>query len=200
MKAGKTIGKKIKSMKDKFSEELVQLAENDLLMREKLLAINKLSDGYNPEMEKVHKENAQRLKEIIKEIGFPTISTVGEKASDAAWLIVQHSIAEPEFMKSSYKLMLENSADVNLKHLAFLFDRIQFFQGKPQKFGTQLNSDGTIYPVINKNEINGLRKKNHLPELTQEKIDSILPIESIEFIENQNAEYIIWRKKVGWKK
>jgi hypothetical protein len=187
-------------MKNKFSEELIQLAENDLMVREKLLTENKLSDGYHPEMEKVHKENAKRLKEIMEEIGFPTISKVGEKASDSAWLIIQHSIAEPEFMKSSYKLMLEYLADVSLKNLAFLFDRIQFFQGKPQKFGTQFNSDGTIYPVINKHEINIWRSNHNLPELPQEKIDRILPIESIEFIENQNAEYIIWRKKVGWTK
>lgn len=95
-------------------------------------------------MEKIHKENARHLRHIIEQIGFPTISKVGQEASEAAWLIVQHSISDPELMKSSYQLMFEDKSDINLKHLAFLFDRIQFFQGKPQKFGTQLSVSRSI--------------------------------------------------------
>lgn len=189
----------IKNMNFKFSEELIRLAKKDLKVRERLLRENKLSDGYHPEMEKIHKENAQHLKRIIDQIGFPTISKVGQEASEAAWLIVQHSISDPQFMKISYQLMLENQVDINLKHLAFLFDRIQFFQGKPQKFGTQFNSDGSIYPVINKDKINELRKEHLLPELLQEEIDKIPPVEHIESIESQNPDYITWRQKVGWK-
>ncbi|UOU97011.1 hypothetical protein MUU74_10945 [Chryseobacterium daecheongense] len=186
-------------MNTKFSEELIRLAKNDLQVRERLLSENKLSDGYHPEMEKIHKENARHLRQIIKQIGFPTISKVGQEGSEAAWLIIQHSISDPELMKSSYELMLENQSDINLKHLAFLFDRIQLFQGKPQKFATQLNSDGSIYPVINKDKINELRNKYHLPELSQKEIDKIPPIEHIESIERQNPDYIAWRQKVGWK-
>jgi hypothetical protein len=52
----------------------------------------------------------------------------------------------------------------------------------PQKFATRLNSDGTIYPVINKKQINELRIKNNLPVLSPEGIDRILPIEDIESI------------------
>ncbi|MDQ0595044.1 hypothetical protein QFZ37_003413 [Chryseobacterium ginsenosidimutans] len=185
-------------MKNKISKQLLELADYDLSIRDKLLKENKLAEGYHPEMESVHRNNAQKLREIIQEIGFPTISKVGKEANDAAWLIIQHSIAEPEFMKNAYQLMLENSKDTELKNLAYLFDRIQFFQGKPQKFGTQLNSDGTIYPVIDKNKINELRSKNNLPVLSNEEIDHIPPIEDIERIENENPGYILWRKKVGW--
>ncbi|WP_312900142.1 DUF6624 domain-containing protein [Chryseobacterium taichungense] len=186
-------------MNTTFSEELIRLAKKDLQVRERLLRENKLSDGYHPEMEKIHKENARHLRHIIDQIGFPTISKVGQEASEAAWLIVQHSISDPEFMKSSYQMMFEDQSDINLKHLAFLFDRIQFFQGKPQKFGTQLNSDGSIYPVMNKDEINAMRKDHLLPEFSQEEIDKIPPIEHIESIESQNPDYIAWRQKVGWK-
>ncbi len=85
-------------------------------------------------------------------------------------------------MKDAYQLMFENTLDVDLKNLTDLFDRIQFFQGMPQKFATQLNSDGTIYPVINKKQINELRIKNNLPVLSPEEIDRILPMEDIESI------------------
>ena len=150
-------------------------------------------------MEKMHKENAQYLKNIIEQIGFPTISKVGKEASDAAWLVIQHSISDPELMKSAYQLMLEDQADINLKNLAYLFDRIQFFEGKPQRFGTQYNSDGSIYPVVNKDELNELRKKYNLPEIAQNEIDKIPSVEDIESIENQNQDYILWRQRVGWK-
>lgn len=182
-----------------IAEEIIRLKNNDLELREKLIQEGELGNGYHPEMEKLHKENAQYLKSIIELIGFPTISKVGQEASDAAWLIIQHSISDPELMKSSYQSMLENQADTNLKHFAYLFDRIQFFQGKPQKFGTQYTSDGSIYPVINKDELNELRKKYDLSELTQEEINKIASAEEIESIENQNADYILWRQKVGWK-
>lgn len=182
-----------------IAEEIIRLKNNDLELREKLIQAGELGNGYHHEMEKLHKENAQYLKSIIERMGFPTISKVGQEASDAAWLIIQHSISDPELMKSSYQLMLENQADINLKHFAYLFDRIQFFQGKPQKFGTQYNSDGSIYPVINKDELNELRKKYDLPELTQEEINKIASADEIESIENQNPDYILWRQKVGWK-
>jgi len=185
-------------MNTKFSEELIRLAKNDLQVRERLLNENKLADGYHPEMEKVHKENAQHLRLIIEKIGFPTISKVGPEACEAAWLVIQHSISEPEFMVSSYRLMVENMNDIHLKHLAYLFDRIQFFRGKPQKFATQLNSDGSIYPVSNKDEINELRKKHDLPELSQEEIIKIPTAEHIKSIENRDPDYIAWRQKVGW--
>ncbi len=102
-------------MNDRLAKELTELADHDLAIREELLAAGKLSEGYHPVMEKVHRENAERLREIIAEIGFPTISKVGETGSDAAWLIIQHSIGEPDFMKQCYRMMEEHSGDINPK-------------------------------------------------------------------------------------
>lgn len=105
-------------MENKFSLKLIQLAEYDLSVREKLMEQNRLEKGYHPEMEKVHRKNAGELWNIISVTGFPTISKVGGKASNAAWLIIQHSIGEPEFMNDSYHLMLENADDLEATNLA----------------------------------------------------------------------------------
>ena len=78
-----------------IGEEIIRLKNNDLELREKLIQEGELGNGYHPEMEKLHKENAQYLKSIIERIGFPTISKVGQEASDAVWLIIQHSISDP---------------------------------------------------------------------------------------------------------
>lgn len=184
-------------MYNQLSKELIELANYDLQVRSRLAAENNLSEGYHPEMEKVHRANAKRLHEIIEEIGFPTLSKVGEQASEAAWLIVQHSIGEPEFMKACYQMMEDNNEDIKPINKAYLYDRIQVFQSKPQKYGTQLTAEG-IYPVEDKEKINDQRIKVQLPPLSVEEINKIPDIKNIPEIDNQDQEYNSWRKKVGW--
>lgn len=184
-------------MNEIFAKELLELADKDLAIRQQLLAEGKLSAGYHPEMEKIHQDNAKKLREIIIEIGFPTISKVGENASNAAWLIVQHSIGEPDFMKECYKMMEESREDVDPKNTAYLHDRIQVFQSKPQKYGTQLIPEG-IYPVEDKDSLNKDREKVNLLPLSPEKINRIPAPENIPEIEAKDKGYNIWRKKVGW--
>lgn len=181
-----------------FEKELIQLADHDLEIREKLSAEGKLAGGYHPEMERVHKANARRLREIIGEIGFPTFSKVGQKASAAAWLIIQHSIGEPEFMKACYTMMEENDQDINPENKAYLYDRIQVFQGKPQKYGTQLISGGIPYPVEDKENLNKQREKVNLSPLSIKIIHQIPDPREIPEIDGKDKEYILWRKKVGW--
>ncbi|BAP31179.1 uncharacterized protein CHSO_2142 [Chryseobacterium sp. StRB126] len=185
-------------MIDPSEKELIDLAEYDLAVREKLFSEGKLSQGYHPEMETVHKSNAQRLREIINEIGFPTISKVGQKASDAAWLIIQHSIGEPKFMKECYKMMTENSHDINLKNRAYLYDRIRVFQGMPQKYGTQLIVGGIPFPVEDKENLNRVREEVNLPLLSEKEISQIPDVEEIPDIDGKDEGYLIWRKKTGW--
>ncbi|ROI04994.1 MULTISPECIES: DUF6624 domain-containing protein [unclassified Chryseobacterium] len=185
-------------MNENFSKELTALAETDLSVREKLAATGALFNGYHPEMERVHKANAKRLREIIAEIGFPTIANIGEEGSEAAWLIIQHSIAEPEFMKECYQRMVENSRDINPKHRAYLYDRIQVFQSRPQKYGTQISSDGRLYPVEDKSKVNEERINVTLPPLSHDVISKIPEAEQIPEIDARDSEYMIWRKKVGW--
>lgn len=182
-----------------YDVKLIKLAERDLAVRERLLKENQLNSGYHPEMEWVHRENAEALRQIITEIGFPGISKVGKEAYEAAWLIAQHAIGEPELMKEFYRLMDENIQDIDQKHRAYLYDRIQFFQGKPQRYGTQLNADGSIYPVMDMDNLNELRSDCDLPSISKTDIDRISAVETIERIENENPDYVKWRNDAGWK-
>lgn len=181
-----------------FEKELIELTDKDLSVREKLLKAGELSGGYHPEMESIHRANAQRLREIISEIGYPTISKVGEKASNAAWLIIQHAIGEPEFMKKCCIMMEESVGDINPANKAYLYDRIQVFQSKPQKYGTQLTAERTIYPVENKDNLNEERSKVDLPLLSKEEINNVPEPEEIPEIDQKDPEYTVWRKKTGW--
>ncbi|MEG0927313.1 DUF6624 domain-containing protein [Chryseobacterium sp.] len=185
-------------MNHPFENEIIKLSKLDLSVREKLSAEGKLSGGYHPEMEKVHKANARRLREIMNEIGFPTISKVGEVASDAAWLIIQHSIGEPEFMKQCYTMMEENIDDINPKNKAYLYDRIQVSQSKPQKYGTQYIEPEIPYPVEDKENLNKKRLEVGLQPLSLKDINKIPDSENIPEIEIRDQEYTNWRRKVGW--
>src|SRR5690606_27955393 len=101
-------------------------------------------------MAKIHNQNAKILDEIIQTIGYPTVDKVGKEASAAAWLVIQHAIAQPDYMKNCVKLLeiavRENEA--NTKNLAYLTDRVAVFEGKPQLYGTQFDwdEDGKLSP------------------------------------------------------
>lgn len=179
-----------------IAAQLIQLARHDVEVRQRLLEENKLSPGYHPAMEAVHQQNAARLKEIILLIGWPTPSKVGNEASEAAWLIVQHSIGDPAFMKSCYALLEQSAGNVNPQHLAYLHDRICYFRGKPQKYGTQYDDNG-LYPVEDKNMVNRLRKQLGLPP---HPVDTITESTANEHSTDLHTdpEFNAWRKKVGW--
>lgn len=187
----------ISDIYNSIAKELVEMAQYDLQVREELLKDGKLSNGYNPDMERVHKNNAMRLDEIINSIGYPTKSSVGEEASQAAWLIVQHAISMPVFMKRCYTLLSETANEVSPQNFAYLHDRICYFEGRPQKFGTQFDSRG-IYPVEDKAEMIRLRK-----ELQLEVHDESSIVESIDSAHKidmhpHDKEFNRWRKLVGW--
>src|SRR5688500_12493537 len=84
-------------MNEALRRELLSLREEDMRVREQLSADGSLFEGYHPHMEAVHRHNAARLREIIGEYGWPGASLVGTDGAEAAWLIVQHAISEPEF-------------------------------------------------------------------------------------------------------
>ena len=185
-----------KKMDTRIAKELIEMARHDLQVRDVLLKEGKLSAGYNPEMESVHKKNALRLDEIVNAIGYPTRSTVGQEASDAAWLIVQHAISVPALMKKCYKLLSDSNGQVNPQHLAYLHDRICYFEGRPQKYGTQFDKRG-LYPVENKEEMIRLRKELQLGELDQNAMRE-LKSEGCKDLHPDDAEFNRWRNQAGW--
>ena len=133
-----------------FAEKIIELKNADLTLRDKLVQSEQLSEGYNEEMKELHDKNAKVLNDIIETIGYPTIDKVGKEANEATWLIIQHSIGQPEFMRKCAELLenavRENKAD--LKSLAYLTDRIAVFEEKPQLYGTQFDWDkfGNLSP------------------------------------------------------
>jgi len=93
--------------------------------------------------------NTIRLQEIVDETGWPTYSQVGIDAGDAAWLLVQHADANPEFQRSCLDLMTALPRDeMSQVNLAYLTDRVLLAEGKPQVYGSQfVVRDGKWVPL-----------------------------------------------------
>jgi len=126
-----------KLLTNELSTEINKMAEEDQIMRKGW------EQGNFIEADKdLDKKNTARMKEIVAEIGWPTISKVGEKASHDAWILIQHANHDFDFQKYCLELMLTSGEkEVDQKDLAFLEDRVRVNAGELQLYGTQFYPD-----------------------------------------------------------
>ncbi len=195
----------------KIIETLIQLKELDLSTRSDLLKRGELFNNYHPEMESVHIKNSEQLELFIAKIGWPTEKLVGKDASDAAWLILQHSISRPVFQKKCLLLLLTEAekGTVNKQQVAFLQDRIDVFEGRLQTYGTQFDWDehGKLKPnpindPINVNERRAAMGLGRLDEAIRNmqeraRLENHTPPDDHN---NFKLQFEQWAKKVGWRK
>ena len=195
-------------MLDSLRRELLALRDNDLALREELLAAGELSGPYHPRMEAIHVENAARLREIIADYGWPGTDLAGADGAEAAWLIVQHSIGEPEFMRTALRLMEDcvEQGRVPAWHAAYLEDRIALYEGRAQRFGTQTIDDprdGLARPwtIADPDRVNGLRASvglRPLPAIPPPGRD--LPPEIRHQHESNQEWWLDWLASRGWRR
>jgi len=133
----------------------------------------------------INVEHVRRLKRILDEYGWPTISMVGEDGADAAWLIAQHADREPVFQKRVLEMMypLLSVDEVTPETYAYLYDRIHV----PQRYGTQgeCHGVGDWRPREIEN-LQGVDKRRHEMGMStlQEYIDTVSAYLCIEQIEH----------------
>lgn len=195
-----------------IANQIISLKNADLELRQELTKSGKLGLGYNEDMAALHNQNATILNDIIDKIGYPTMDKVGEEASEAAWLIIQHSIGRPKFMKKCAKLLesavVEEKA--NPQNLAYLADRIAIFEGNPQLYGTQFDWDengelspslygGDLIKVNERRKSVGLNSLEEQTELIRKRAKSENQLPPSDF-EKRKQEAEQWKTEVGWIK
>lgn len=195
------------NMNERLRNLLLSMAANDAQVREELAEAGELFDGYAPKMEKVHLENAAELEKLIEENGeWLGKSLVGKDGAEAAWLIVQHAISLPEFCRKCLKLIEEavEKGEAEAWQAAYLQDRINHFEGKPQKYGTNFNwnEEGKmqVWTLLDEEKVNEYRAEVGLEPLKN------LIWEDKETAEHRpkdwrkwREEFQAWTRKVGWR-
>ncbi len=179
------------------------LVNQDHQMRDVLLQRGILSDTYHPEMEKVHLATARKLKKMIEEMGFPVLSNAGEKGVRYSWLIINNAISLPDFMKECLTEMRLAAAqnDYILELLACTEDRVAYFEGRPQLYGTNMdwvNGELKRTPIEDIAHVDHRRKSLGLPPLSKNPIVNSLDRPPKD-PEKKEKEFRAWLVRVGWR-
>lgn len=188
-------------------DELMAMRAEDLKVRQELVDSGELGGAYVPRMEAVHVRNAQRLKEIVIQFGWPDQQKVGDGGAEAAWLIAQHAIGLPDLQRSFLHLLQEAAQERRVPrwHAAYLEDRIAMYEGRPQRYGTQWLDDpvdGRTRPwnLVEADRVNEFRKEaglRPLPPIPERGPE--LPAEQQEAIREDQRWWKDWLVSKGWR-
>jgi hypothetical protein len=197
------------TMEPVWRETLLKAAQTDLETRTRLARDGSLFDGYHPEMEAVHIENAALLDEAFRTIGWPGRHLVDDDGAAAAILILQHAISRPDLQRRGLALMLEAipRGDANMIDAAYLSDRIAVFEGRPQLYGTQFDwFDGALAPspIEKPEQVEQRRASVGLPSLAeiiaaQRERAALEGEEPPRDLDARKAAFDLWAQKVGWR-
>jgi len=189
------------------TDQLIAAALQDIELRESLIKSGELNaEGYNPEMQRCHEQNADLLEAFIQDFGWPTPNLCGEEAHNAATLIALHAISKPSLQRLVLKQLEKSVHDDPAFTQAYtsLYDRIALYEGRPQLYGTQYfpSKNGWYLRDLDSLEsVNYARANVGLPALTNEDIH----LESADLegtIENEDhweSEFVDWCKRTGWR-
>ena len=105
--------------------------------------------------------------DILSQYGFPRKESVGDFANQAVCLVFQH--ANLDYQKR-FLPQLEaavSRGDIAPVFLALLRDRIDVREGRPQRYGTQIDDKGNLAPLLDASRVNQWRQEVGLPALEQ---------------------------------
>lgn len=120
----------------------------------------------------VDERNTIRMKEIVREHGWPGASLVGVETAHNAWYLVQHADHDVDFQERCIGLMkLCQPGEVQAVEIAYLEDRIKVNRGQPQVYGTQgrptASGDWDVCPIEVRAQVDDRRAKVGLEPLNQ---------------------------------
>ncbi|MEM1330221.1 MAG: DUF6624 domain-containing protein [Planctomycetota bacterium] len=125
--------------------ELLELAADDQRYERFVIRADPVvrEPGFFDEKRRRMVERAERCKEIFVEFGFPGYDSVGEEASNAFWLLVQHADHDPSFQEEVLGAMktAHRAGQADGPSLAYLTDRVRINTGRRQVYGTQVDFD-----------------------------------------------------------
>ena len=140
-------------------QELLKRLEDDQRVR--------LNPTLAGEMHAIDNANLARVKEVIAKHGWPGKSLVGTDGAAAFFMLVHHAAWQTD--KPSYQAEVlpqmrraVEKDEASAVDLAYLIDRVNVFERKPQIYGTQPG-----HPIENEAEVDQRRKLVGLPTLSE---------------------------------
>ena len=189
-------------------QKLIDAAKKDMQIRTELLDAGELmKTGYHPRMEQCHIENAILLEQFLDVYGWPNPSQWGMDVHEAAWLIGIHSIGQPKVLRRVFQYVekLWQIKEITGGDYARLYDRIALYEGRLQKYGTQLwpSRQGWYAPNLeNSKEVDVYRKLVDLPllldwikEASEGDFNGYTEIDQ----SPSDEKFIEWLKLSGWR-
>ncbi len=192
-------------MDESLEKALLDMEARDQALRAELTVSGELDEKYHPRLEELHRAHASRLRQMIAVFGWPGVSLVGDKGAQAAWRIALHSIAEPGFMRQCRDLLdaASQNGDVPRWQFAIIDDRIRVYEGRPQRYGTQLRNGPNglePHPLEDGSRVNSMRMQAGLPPLAQTlaKARAAQPQLPPEEQERCDSAELQFRRSAGW--
>ena len=149
---------------------LQEIAQSDQNIRYEFLEAYRASeknqaliDSLTREMQRVDSINQEAIGNILDTRGFVGSDKVGN-ACAVFWLVIQH--APLELQKKYFPLFEQASrrGDISLENIAMMDDRIAMFEGRTQRYGSQI-VDGKLYQLLDPDKVDQWRHEMNMPPL-----------------------------------
>lgn len=172
-------------------DEILEMKEHDQKARSNIIHIKVPSEELWTVVQEIDAQNGQRLKTIINQYGWPGVSLVGLDGSSAMWLLIQHQDQNVDFQKQCLELLkiAVNKYESAAQSLAYLTDRVNMNEGRPQIYGTQwIQESGKfcLYAVEDIENLDQRRSQMGLCTIAEYKkqLQSVYHLEDGDFILN----------------
>lgn len=191
-------------MDESLRKALLDMEARAQGLRADLIAAGEINESLHPRILELNRANASRLRQMIAVFGWPGFALVGDQGSRAAWRLAMHSYAEPDFMRHCRDLidLATQNEDAPRWQFAMIDDRIRVYEGKPQRYGTQLRhgADGIEpHPIENEGRIDSMRTQAGLPPLAQTLAQArAQPAPPPAVIAAREATELEFRRNAGW--
>ena len=154
-----------------YQEELAKLVEEDQTearghyQKLKALSLESEKNTLNDQLKTHCHERAERMMQILDEIGEPSITNIGVPGSEAVSLLALHSyLDEMKRVLTAYEIAFRRDpADVYNESIPSLTDRIMVFEYRTQLYGNNWSIDKNgkffLIPVRDFDHMNERRAK-----------------------------------------
>lgn len=154
-----------------LAEELRVMGAVDQRVRADVGTESIADTAYMETMIRADLAHSRRLRDLVRDRGWPRSSEVGREAAHAAFLIVHHTPFE-EWQRSmlAHVERAVREGDVDPQDFAVLYDHVQTKLGHSQRYGTQLSIDeGKLYldPIEDSVAVDSLRADLGMPTLDE---------------------------------